>query len=180
MLRYDALVSSRFIGREVMSSWSIPMGGELFIPITLRLIAIRCGVPSGTRRSARTGFLKPPHETLPNKGAPVNWPGFFQFDGRFSISARGVLRGQSLSFSLGRNICSRHLPRLLINSLMRAQVTYWKESDGRYLGYLNEYPGHWTQGDSLEDLREHLKDLFHTFGSEQIPGIRKVEELEIA
>ena len=63
---------------------------------------------------------------------------------------------------------------------MKAQFTYWKESDGRYLGYLNGFPDHWTQGEDLEDLKEHLKDLFHTFSSEQIPGIRKVEELEVA
>lgn len=63
---------------------------------------------------------------------------------------------------------------------MRTQFTYWKESDGRYLGYLREYPDHWTQGETLEDLKEHLRDLFQTFSSEEIPGIRKVEELEIA
>lgn len=63
---------------------------------------------------------------------------------------------------------------------MKAQFTYWKESDGRFLGYLNDYPDHWTQGESLEDLKEQLKDLFHTFTSEQLAGIRKVEELEIA
>ena len=34
---------------------------------------------------------------------------------------------------------------------MKAQFTYWKESDGRYLGYLNDYPDHWTQGESLTD-----------------------------
>lgn len=45
---------------------------------------------------------------------------------------------------------------------------------------VNDYPDHWTQGESLDDLKEHLRDLFHTFRSEQIPGIRKVEELEIA
>lgn len=54
---------------------------------------------------------------------------------------------------------------------MKAQFTYWKERDGRYLGYLNDYPDHWTQGDSLEDLKEQLKDLYHTFSSEEIPGI---------
>ena len=63
---------------------------------------------------------------------------------------------------------------------MKAQFTYWKESDGRYLGYLNEYPDHWTQGEDLDDLKENLRDLFQTFTHEQIPGIRKVEELEIA
>jgi len=59
--------------------------------------------------------------------------------------------------------------------LMKAQFTFWKESDGRYLGYLNDYPDHWTQGESLEDLKDHLKNLYQTFASEQIPGIRKVE-----
>lgn len=63
---------------------------------------------------------------------------------------------------------------------MKLQFTYWKESDGRYLGYLNDYPDHWTQGDNLEDLREQLRDLYRTFASEDIPGIRRVEELEVA
>ena len=48
------------------------------------------------------------------------------------------------------------------------------------MGYLNAYPDHWTQGDDLEDLKEHLRDLFQTFTAEQIPGIKKVEELEVA
>ena len=63
---------------------------------------------------------------------------------------------------------------------MKAQFTYWKEKDGRYLGYLNDFPDHWTQGDDLGDLKEHLKDLHKLFHQEDIPGIRKVEELEVA
>ena len=63
---------------------------------------------------------------------------------------------------------------------MKTAFTYWKEPDGRYLGYLNDYPDHWTQGDNLEDLKDHLRDLIEIFSSEVIPGIRKVEELEYA
>ena len=63
---------------------------------------------------------------------------------------------------------------------MRAKFTYWKESDNRYLGYLNDYPDHWTQGEDLDDLKEQLRDLYKMFQSEDIPGIRKVEELEFA
>jgi len=63
---------------------------------------------------------------------------------------------------------------------MKVRFTYWRESDGRYLGYLKDYPDHWTQGESLDDLKEHLRDLFRTFSSEEIPGVRKEEELEIA
>ena len=63
---------------------------------------------------------------------------------------------------------------------MTTRITFWKEADGRYLGYLNDYPDHWTQGDDLADLREQLRDLFQTFNAEAIPGIRKEEELEVA
>ena len=47
------------------------------------------------------------------------------------------------------------------------------------MGYLKDYPDHWTQGESLDDLKEHLRDLFRTFSSEEIPEVRKEEELEI-
>ena len=63
---------------------------------------------------------------------------------------------------------------------MKVRITYWRESDGRYLGYLNEYPDHWTQGDYLADLWAQLRDLYQTFSSEEIPGIRKEAELEVA
>lgn len=36
-----------------------------------------------------------------------------------------------------------------------------------------------TQGESLEDLKETLKDLFHDLTSGEIPGIRKVAELTV-
>ncbi|MGA0854953.1 MAG: type II toxin-antitoxin system HicB family antitoxin [Luteolibacter sp.] len=63
---------------------------------------------------------------------------------------------------------------------MKARVTFWQEADGKYLGYLNEYPDHWTQGEDLNDLREHLRDLYKLFTSDHIPGIKKEEELEVA
>jgi predicted RNase H-like HicB family nuclease len=63
---------------------------------------------------------------------------------------------------------------------VKAKFTYWKEADGKYLGYLNSYPDHWTQGEDLDDLKEHLRDLLETFSAEDIPGIRKVAELEVA
>ncbi|MDA1055346.1 MAG: type II toxin-antitoxin system HicB family antitoxin [Planctomycetota bacterium] len=63
---------------------------------------------------------------------------------------------------------------------MKTMFTYWKETDGRYLGHLNSHPDHWTQGDSLDDLKEHLRDLYEMFSAEDIPGIKRVEELEVA
>ena len=63
---------------------------------------------------------------------------------------------------------------------MTTRVTYWREADGRYLGYLNAYPDHWTQGDDLSDLKEQRRDLYQTFRTDDLPGIRKEEELEVA
>lgn len=63
---------------------------------------------------------------------------------------------------------------------MTTQFTHWQTEDGMFLGYLNEYPDHWTQGETLEDLKEHLRDLHGMFSGTAIPGIKKVEELELA
>lgn len=40
----------------------------------------------------------------------------------------------------------------------------WEEQGG-WLGYLEEYPDYWTQGDTLEDLKEHLRDLYRELTS---------------
>ena len=63
---------------------------------------------------------------------------------------------------------------------MTTKFTYWREADEKFLGYLNDFPDHWTQGDSLQDLKDHLRDLYETFSEETIPGIKKVDELELA
>lgn len=55
---------------------------------------------------------------------------------------------------------------------------YWQEEDA-WLGYLQEYPDYWTQGENLDDLREHLLDLHRDVTSGEISGIRKVGELVI-
>ena len=62
---------------------------------------------------------------------------------------------------------------------MKVSFTHWKESDGKFFGYLNNHPDHWTQGETLDDLKEHLQDLFELFQDQDIPGIRHVSELEI-
>jgi len=39
------------------------------------------------------------------------------------------------------------------------KYVHWQQ-DGSWLGYLEELPDYWTQGDTLTDLVEHLKDLY--------------------
>ena len=61
---------------------------------------------------------------------------------------------------------------------MRTRYVYWQEDDV-WLGYLEEFPDYWTQGTSLQDLQEHLKDLYQDLSSGAIPNVRRIAEFEI-
>lgn len=56
---------------------------------------------------------------------------------------------------------------------------YWEDGD-MWLGYLQEYPDYMTQGQTLEELKYNLKDIFDELYSGTIPCVRKVAELEVA
>jgi len=60
-----------------------------------------------------------------------------------------------------------------------ARYVYWQEEDA-WLGYLQDFPDYWTQGESLDDLIEHLKDLYADLTGGHIPGVRKVGELVVS
>jgi predicted RNase H-like HicB family nuclease len=55
---------------------------------------------------------------------------------------------------------------------------YWQDGEF-WLGYLEDFPDYMTQGESLEDLQEHLRDLYGDLVSGEIPAIRKVAHLEV-
>jgi predicted RNase H-like HicB family nuclease len=56
---------------------------------------------------------------------------------------------------------------------------YWQDGEV-WLGYLEEYPDYMTQGQTIDELQENLKDLYEELTSGRIPGVRRVAELEIA
>jgi predicted RNase H-like HicB family nuclease len=62
---------------------------------------------------------------------------------------------------------------------MKRKYIFWKDGN-EWLGYLEEYPDYMTQGKTLEELKENLKDIFFDLESGKIPAIRKTGELEIA
>jgi predicted RNase H-like HicB family nuclease len=59
-----------------------------------------------------------------------------------------------------------------------ARYIYWQDGD-HWLGYFEEYPDYWTQGESLEDLQNCLKGLFQDLTGGEIPGIRRAAELSL-
>ena len=59
-----------------------------------------------------------------------------------------------------------------------ARFVYWQDGN-MWLGYLEEYPDYMTQGETLEELKENLKDIFKDLTSGVIPSVRKIAELEL-
>jgi predicted RNase H-like HicB family nuclease len=60
-----------------------------------------------------------------------------------------------------------------------ARYVYWRDGN-QWLGYFEEFPDYLTQGENLEDLQDHLKDLYGDLTSGEIPGIRRVAELSVS
>lgn len=57
---------------------------------------------------------------------------------------------------------------------------YIRWQDGKmWLGYFEQFPDYLTQGDSLSDLEENLRDLYQDLTSGEISGIRSVAELSV-
>ena len=56
---------------------------------------------------------------------------------------------------------------------------HWRDGNA-WLGYLAEFPDYWTQGESLDDLKGHLRELYMDLTGGEIPGVRSVGELVLA
>jgi len=63
--------------------------------------------------------------------------------------------------------------------MQSVKYVYWEE-DRAWLGYLQDFPDYWTQGETLDDLKEHLSDLYADMTGGQIPGIRRVDDLVVS
>ena len=58
------------------------------------------------------------------------------------------------------------------------RYVYWQDAD-TWLWYLEEYPDYRTQGKSLRDLQDNLRDLYDELTSGRIPCVRKVALLHV-
>jgi hypothetical protein len=62
---------------------------------------------------------------------------------------------------------------------MKQKYIYWQD-ERLWLGYLEEYPDYWTQGESEVELQENLVDLYKDLSSGVIPNTRRIAELAVA
>ena len=57
-------------------------------------------------------------------------------------------------------------------------MLYWK-SDKFWLGKLLEYPQIMTQGETIEELKENIKDAYQLMVLEDVPEIYETMEISI-
>jgi len=66
------------------------------------------------------------------------------------------------------------------NAFMETKRFIYYEEEGMLVGWLEEYPDYRTQGETMDELRENLLDLYKELTAGQIPCVHKVGELSIA
>ena len=71
-----------------------------------------------------------------------------------------------------------NLPQRYTGEMSTARYVHWQDQ-GMWLGYFEEFPDYLTQGETIEDLQENLRDLYKDLTSGEIPGIRRVAELPV-
>jgi len=60
--------------------------------------------------------------------------------------------------------------------IAKQKYIYWQDED-MWIGYLEEFPGYWTQGETEVELQENLIDLYEMAAS--LPAVVKRDERPI-
>jgi predicted RNase H-like HicB family nuclease len=66
---------------------------------------------------------------------------------------------------------------------MELSYTYWEAEEGGYIGFINQYPNYWSQGETLDELQIMLKSLYKDlleFGDIQSAVPQKTGNLVVA
>ena len=66
-----------------------------------------------------------------------------------------------------------------IPPMKTTKYVYWEES-GLWLGSIEEFSDHLSQGAALEELQANLKDIYEDITAGKVPGVRHVAELQVA
>ncbi len=76
---------------------------------------------------------------------------------------------KSLADELPADVARHVHPDRRKNKVQTIKYVYWQEDDA-WLGYLQDYPDYWTQGETLADLLDHLADLNRDLNDGYVPG----------
>ena len=62
---------------------------------------------------------------------------------------------------------------------METKKFVFYQEDDFWIGWLEDYPDYRTQGETLDELKENLKDIYHEISSGAIPSVWRVGELVV-
>jgi predicted RNase H-like HicB family nuclease len=54
------------------------------------------------------------------------------------------------------------------------------QDEEMFIGWLEEFPDYRTQGETIDELKENLKELYEELTSGSIPNVLQVGELRVA
>ena len=52
--------------------------------------------------------------------------------------------------------------------MAKPRYIFWQDDD-MWLGYLEEFPDYWTQGETEQELKENLTDIYKDLTNDLIP-----------
>ena len=58
------------------------------------------------------------------------------------------------------------------------KYVYWQDEE-MWLGYLEECPDYMSQGETIQELEDNLRDILRELGAGSIPCVRRARELEV-
>ena len=61
----------------------------------------------------------------------------------------------------------------------KKKYIFWQD-ENMWIGYLVEFPDYLTQGETLDELKENLKDIYKDLTNDSLPNVRRVAELDVA
>ena len=63
---------------------------------------------------------------------------------------------------------------------METKKFIYFQDDNMFIGWLEEFPDYKTQGESLDELQENLKDIYEELTSGRIQNVLQVGKLRVA
>ncbi len=61
----------------------------------------------------------------------------------------------------------------------KKKYIFWQD-ENMWIGYLVEFPDYLTQGETLDELKENLKDIYKDLTNDSLPNVCRVAELGVA
>jgi len=63
---------------------------------------------------------------------------------------------------------------------METRDFIYYQDGAMWIGWLEEYPDYRTQGETLQELEENLRDIYADLTNNAIPFVRRVGKLRVA